>query len=129
MNKEFEDILIHLEEHEKQEVKSKNIDSPEKLISLLLKRVNTKNVQQLAMLLKQSVLPSICPKTNNEIDQLFEKIENEDKELYESIKDFYDNAYKEKPEELKEFLSNLITKVKFISQSSNQNIFLVINDE
>ena len=81
------------------------------------------------MLLKQSVLPSICPKTNNEIDQLFEKIENEDKELYESIKDFYDNAYKEKPEELKEFLNNLITKVKFISQSSNQNIFLVINDE
>ena len=42
MNKEFEDILIHLEENEKQEVKSNNIDSPEKTNFSLLKRVNTK---------------------------------------------------------------------------------------
>ena len=45
------------------------------------------------MLLKQSVLPSICPKTNNEIDQLFEKIKKIlnfflIKEVQDKIEDF-----------------------------------------
>ena len=75
MNKEFENILNQLNEEERSEVKLNNIDLPEKLIPLLLKRVHPQNVQQLAVLIKQSVLPSICPKTDDEIDQLFSKIE------------------------------------------------------
>ena len=36
----------------------------------MLKRVNPRNVQLLATIVKQSLLPSICEKTNEEIDQL-----------------------------------------------------------
>ena len=59
MNRELENILVHLSVQEKNEVKSNNIDLPEKLIPLLLKRVHPQNVKQLADLIKQSVLPSI----------------------------------------------------------------------
>ena len=65
MHTEFENILVYLEEKEKEEVKQNNIDLPEKLIPLLLKRVHPENVQHLAILIKQSVLPSICPKTDD----------------------------------------------------------------
>ena len=127
MNKEFEDILIHLEEHEKQEVKSNNIDSPEKLISLLLKRVNTKNVQQLAMLLKQSVLPSICPKTNNEIDQLFEKIEKDskllfDKEVQDKIEDFINKRFERDKKIVIEQTSDISRLVLLMEEYLNEAI-------
>ena len=127
MNKEFEDILIHLEEHEKFEVKSKNIDSPEKLISLLLKRVNTKNVQQLAMLIKQSVLPSICPKTNDEIDQLFEKIEKDskllfDKEVQDKIEDFINKRFERDKKIVIEQTSDISRLVLLMEEYLNEAI-------
>ena len=127
MNKEFEDILIHLEEHEKFEVKSKNIDSPEKLISLLLKRVNTKNVQQLAMLIKQSVLPSICPKTNDEIDQLFEKIEKDskllfDKEVQDKIEDFINKRFERDKKIVIERTSDISRLVLLMEEYLNEAI-------
>ena len=127
MNKEFEDILIHLEEHEKFEVKSKNIDSPEKLISLLLKRVNTKNVQQLAMLIKQSVLPSICPKTNDEIDQLFEKIEKDSKLLFEKevqdkIEDFINKRFERDKKIVIERTSDISRLVLLMEEYLNEAI-------
>ena len=71
MDSAFENILTQLSQEEKKEVISNNIDCPEKLIPLLLRRVQPQNVQRLAILIKQSVLPSICPKTDDEIDQLF----------------------------------------------------------
>ena len=55
MNKEFENILVHLSVQERNEVKSNNIDLPEKLIPLLLKRVHPQNVKQLADLISQEI--------------------------------------------------------------------------
>lgn len=63
------------------------------------------------------------------LDELFDKIKAEDKELYRFIKDYYDNAFDNDPEGVKEFLSSLITKVKFLSQSSNQDTFVILNNE
>ena len=63
MNEEFKNILTLLDEEENAQVVSKNIDTPLKLIPLLLKRVHPKNVKVLAMIIKQSVLPSIFLKT------------------------------------------------------------------
>lgn len=63
------------------------------------------------------------------LEELFEKIETEDKELYESIRDYYENALDKDPEGVNEFLSNLLIKVKFLSQSFNQKTFIIINDE
>ena len=93
MDKEFENILNQLSEEERSEVKSSHFDSIEKLIPLLLKRVHPQNVLQLAALIKQSVLPSICPKTDEEIDKLFSKIDKEPnllfiQEIQDKIEDF-----------------------------------------
>lgn len=63
------------------------------------------------------------------LDELFDKIKSEDKELYRFIRDYYDNAFDNDPEGVKEFLSSLITKVKFLSQSSNQDLFVILNNE
>lgn len=63
------------------------------------------------------------------LDELFDKIKTEDKELYRFIRDYYDNAFENDPEGVKEFLSSLITKVKFLSQSFNQNTFVILNNE
>ena len=66
MSVTFEYFLSKLDEQENEEVLSNKIDSPLKLIPLLLKRVHPKNVHVLAAIIKQSLLPSICEKTNEE---------------------------------------------------------------
>ena len=63
------------------------------------------------------------------LEELFEKIETEDKELYNFIRDYYENAFENDPDGVNEFLSNLLAKVKFLSQSFNQKTFIIINDE
>ena len=62
------------------------------------------------------------------LDELFDKIESEDKNLYRFIKDYYENAFENDPDGVKEFLANLINKVKYLSQSFNQKTFIVINE-
>ena len=98
MDNSFQNILNQLTEQEKNDVVSNNLDSPEKLIPLLLKRVHPRNVQQLANLIKRSVLPSICPKTDDEIDQLFSEIERNnnllfDKNVQTKIEDFINKRF------------------------------------
>jgi hypothetical protein len=75
MIENIKDIIEQLTTKEKEFVNTNAIDTPLKLIPLLLKRVNPQNVQTLASLIKKSVLPSICSKTNDEIDELFTQIE------------------------------------------------------
>jgi diguanylate cyclase (GGDEF)-like protein len=127
MNKEFENILVHLEEQEKKEVKLLNIDLPEKLIPLLLKRVHPHNVQQLAILIKQSVLPSICPKTDDEIDQLFSKIRKEpnllfNKEIQEKIKDFITKRFERDKKVVIERTSDISKLVLLMEEYLNEAI-------
>ena len=127
MNKEFENILVHLEEQEKEEVKQNNIDLPEKLIPLLLKRVHPQNVQQLAILIKQSVLPSICPKTDDEIDQLFFKIEKEpnllfNKEIQERIEDFITKRFERDKRVVIERTSDISKLVLLMEEYLNEAI-------
>lgn len=62
------------------------------------------------------------------LTELFDKIESEDKDLYRFIKDYYENAFENDPDGIKEFLSSLINKVKFLSQSFNQKTFVIINE-
>lgn len=62
------------------------------------------------------------------LDELFDKIESEDKNLYRFIRDYYENAFENDPDGVKEFLANLINKVKYLSQSFNQKTFVVINE-
>ncbi len=62
------------------------------------------------------------------LDELFDKIESEDKNLYRFIRDYYENALENDPDGVKEFLANLINKVKYLSQSFNQKTFVVINE-
>ena len=127
MNTAFENILVYLDEIEKEEVKQNNIDLPEKLIPLLLKRVRPQNVQQLAILIKQSVLPSICPKTDDEIDQLFSKIEKEPdllfkKEIQERIEDFINKRFERDKRIVIERTSDISKLVLLIEEYLNEAI-------
>ena len=93
MKEVFKNIFELLSEKEKEVVNSRNISSVENLIPILLKRISPKNVEQLASLFKQSLLLSICPQTNDEIDALFSKISKDSnllfqKEIQEKIEDF-----------------------------------------
>ena len=93
MNEIFKGFLSQLNDVESLEVVSSNIDTFEKLIPLLLKRVHPNNVHILASILKQSLLPSICEETNEEIYILFTRIEKDanllfDKNIQEKIKEF-----------------------------------------
>ena len=127
MNAEFENILIHLSEQEKNEVKSNNIDLPEKLIPLLLKRVHPQNVQQLAVLIKQSVLPSICPETDDKIDQLFSKIEKEPnllfiQEIQDKIEDFINKRFERDKRVVIERTSDISKLVLLMEEYLNEAI-------
>lgn len=127
MNKEFENILSQLTEEEKDEANSNNLDFPEKLIPLLLKRVHPQNIHELASLLKQSVLPSICPKTNEEIDQLFLQIEKEpnllfDKKVQDKIEDFINKRFERDKKIVIEQTSDISKLVLLMSEYLNEAI-------
>ena len=127
MNAEFENILVHLSEQEKNEVKSNNLDLPEKLIPLLLKRVHPQNVQQLASLIKQSVLPSICPETDDKIDQLFSKIEKEPnllfiQEIQDKIEDFINKRFERDKKVVIERTSDISKLVLLMEEYLNEAI-------
>ena len=127
MNKEFENILIHLSEQEKEEVTLNNLDLPEKLIPLLLKRVHPQNVQQLASLIKQSVLPSICPETDDQIDQLFSKIEKEPnllfiQEIQDKIEDFINKRFERDKKVVIERTSDISKLVLLMEEYLNEAI-------
>ncbi len=127
MNKEFETILSKLSEDEKNEAKLNNLDIPEKLIPLLLKRVHPQNVQQLAALIKQSVLPSICPKTDDEIDKLFSKIEKEPnllfiQEIQDKIEDFINKRFERDKRVVIERTSDISKLVLLMEEYLNEAI-------
>ncbi|MFA9373862.1 MAG: GGDEF domain-containing protein, partial [Poseidonibacter sp.] len=93
MHNEFGNIIEQLTEKEKSNLNDDNINSNEGLISLLLKRVAPENVEELASLLEQSIIPSICSETDDEISRLFLKINADvnllfDKEIQAKIEDF-----------------------------------------
>jgi hypothetical protein len=101
MSVTFEYFLSKLDEQENEEVLSNKIDSPLKLIPLLLKRVHPKNVHVLAAIIKQSLLPSICEKTNEEIYIALNKAEDKLKKLAE-----FEKAQKLKNEKNRERVKN-----------------------
>ena len=127
MDSAFQNILTQLTQEEKREVISNNIDCPEKLIPLLLKRVNPQNVRQLANLLKRSLLPSICVKTDDEIDQLFSKIENNNnllftKEVQDKIEDFINLRFERDKKVVIEKTSDISKLVLLIEDYLNEAI-------
>lgn len=127
MNKEFETILSKLSEDERNEAKLNNLDLPEKLIPLLLKRVHPQNVQQLAALIKQSVLPSICPKTDDEIDKLFSKIDKEPnllfiQEIQDKIEDFINKRFERDKRVVIERTSDISKLVLLMEEYLNEAI-------
>lgn len=84
MSKEFEEIFSKLTVVEKNEIRKNKIDTPLGVIPFLLKRVSTNNIKELASLLKQSVLPSICSETDEEIEHLFEEIDQNENLLFDT---------------------------------------------
>ncbi len=127
MNNEFKNILNNLSEKEREEVKLNNLDLPEKLVPLLLKRVNPQNVHELASLVKQSVLPSICPKTNEEIDQLFLQIDKEpnllfDKKIQNKIEDFINKRFERDKKIVIERTSDISKLVLLMEEYLNEAI-------
>ncbi len=127
MDSAFQNILAQLTQEEKREVISNNIDCPEKLIPLLLRRVHPQNVQQLAVLIKQSVLPSICPKTDDEIDQLFSEIEKEPnllfiQEVQDKIEDFINKRFERDKKIVIERTSDISKLVLLMEEYLNEAI-------
>ena len=127
MSMKFEDILSQLEDGEKSEVALNKIDSPEKLIPILLKRVNPKNVQLLATIVKQSLLPSICEKTNEEIDQLFAKIDLNpnllfDKQIQRKIEEFTAKRFERDKQVVIERASDISKLVLLMEEYLNEAI-------
>ena len=127
MDKEFENILNQLTKEEKNELSSNNLDFPEKLIPILLKRVHPQNVKQLADLIKQSVLPSICQKTNDEIDELFTTIEKDPnllfiQEIQDKIEDFINKRFERDKKVVIERTSDISKLVLLMEEYLNEAI-------
>ena len=127
MSIRFEDILNQLEDGEKSDVALNKIDSPEKLIPILLKRVNPRNVQLLATIVKQSLLPSICEKTNEEIDQLFAKIDLNpnllfDKNIQRKIEEFTAKRFERDKQVVIERASDISKLVLLMEEYLNEAI-------
>ncbi|MDY3199649.1 MAG: diguanylate cyclase [Arcobacter sp.] len=127
MNIEFENILNQLDEKEKIEVESNQIDSAIKLIPLLLKRVHPQNVHVLAAIIKQSLLPSICIETNEEIDKLFTQIDKEpnllfDRNVQHKIEEFTAKRFQRDKQVVIERASDISKLVLLMEEYLNEAI-------
>lgn len=127
MNEMFRNILEQLSQREIEIVNSNHLDAPEKLIPLLLKRINPENVQLLASIIKQSLLPSICSKTNDEIDQLFTQINNEPdllfiKEIQDKIENFITKRFERDKKVVIERTSDISKLVLLMEEYLNEAI-------
>uniref|UniRef100_UPI004048B3AD GGDEF domain-containing protein n=1 Tax=Aliarcobacter sp. TaxID=2321116 RepID=UPI004048B3AD len=127
MGEAFKDFLLKLTEQEKEQITLEHIDTPEKLIPLLLKRVSPENVLVLAHLIKQSVLPSICSKTDDVIDQLFSDIENDSsllfkKEIQNKIKNFITKRFERDKQVVIERTSDISKLVLLMEEYLNEAI-------
>lgn len=127
MNEILKGFLSQLNDEENLKVVSQNINTPEKLIPLLLKRVHPKNVHILASIIKQSLLPSICEETNDEIDKLFTKIEEDanllfDKNIQEKIKEFITKRFERDKQVVIEKTSDISKLVVLMEEYLNEAI-------
>ena len=127
MSVTFEYFLSKLDEQENEEVLSNKIDSPLKLIPLLLKRVHPNNVHVLAAIIQQSLLPSICEKTNEEIDKLFTQIDKNpnllfDKEIQAKIEEFTTKRFERDKKVVIEKTSDIAKLVLLMEEYINEAI-------
>ena len=127
MNNEFEKIFSELTIIEKNEVTKSKIDSAIDIIPLLLKRVSKDNVQELASLLRHSVLPSICQKTDDDIEQLFEEIDKDtdllfNKEVQKKIQNFIEQRFDRDKKVVIERTSDISKFVALMGQYLNDAI-------
>ncbi len=78
----MKNFLSQLNDIEYNEAISNQLDTPEKLIQLLLKRVHPKNVEVIIDILKQAIIPSISSDLNNIADVLFEQLKKKSKRYF-----------------------------------------------
>jgi len=127
MEIEFGKIINELSSKEKDAVQSGNIKEVVQIVPLLLKRVNTDNVAQLASLLKQSVLPSICLEIDDDIEQLFKKIDEKpellfQKDVQDKIEDFITKRFERDKNIVIQRTSDISKFVFLMSQYLNDAI-------
>ena len=127
MIEDIKDIVEQLTTKEKEFVNANSIDTPLKLIPLLLKRVSPQNVQKLASLIKKSVLPSICSETDDEIDEVFSQIEKEpnilfQKEIQNKIEEFIKNRFERDKKVVIERTSDISKLVLLMEEYLNDAI-------
>jgi diguanylate cyclase len=127
MIEDIKDIIEQLTTKEKEFVNANSIDTPLKLIPLLLKRVSPQNVQKLASLIKRSVLPSICSITDNEIDELFSQIEKEpnilfQKYIQDKIEEFINKRFERDKKVVIERTSDISKLVLLMEEYLNEAI-------
>ena len=127
MIENIKDIIEQLTTKEKEFVNTNSIDTPLKLIPLLLKRVSPQNVQVSASLIKKSVLPSICSKTDNEIDELFSQIEKEpnilfQKDIQDQIEEFINKRFERDKKVVVERTSDISKLVVLMEEYLNDAI-------
>ncbi|MGB1227596.1 MAG: GGDEF domain-containing protein [Poseidonibacter sp.] len=127
MSIEFDEIVSQLTSLEKNEVEKEKIQTPFGIIPLLLKRVSKKNVDGLASLLKQSVLPSICSETDDEIEALFEEIDKNpnllfDSEVQEKIQMFIEQRFERDKQVVIQRTSDISKFVSLMGQYLNDAI-------
>ena len=79
----MKNFLSQLNDIEYNEAISNQLDTPEKLIQLLLRRIHPKNVEVIIDILKQAITPSISSDLNNISDVLFEQLKKNPKDIFE----------------------------------------------
>ena len=80
---QFKELVSKLSENEQLEIKSKNIDTFEDLLPILLNRVSKNNIHTLSELFQKSITPSISIGIDEEVQKFSVKIGNSPALLFE----------------------------------------------
>lgn len=79
----MKNFLSQLNDVEYSEVVSNNIDTLEKLIQLLLKRVHPQNIEIVVDILKQSISPSISQSSDKNVDEIFGELKSNPRLIFD----------------------------------------------
>lgn len=127
MSSKFNTIVEQLHEDEKLEIVNNEIKTLENIIPILLKRVHHKDINEIIDILKQSVLPSICDETDNEVEKLFSTLEENPsllfkKEIQKQIQDLIDKRFERDKKVVIEKTSDISKFVILMGEYLNEAI-------
>ena len=125
--KQFKELVKKLSKNEQEEIKKHNIETIEDMIPILLKRVASKNIHNLAALFSDSLMPSISLEIDETLSKFSIKIGNSpelmfEEDIQQEMEDFINKRFETDRKVVEQKTADIAKLVTLMGQYLNDAI-------